>query len=294
MLKRHLFRKVSGFTGITHLLLAMTLFFLLLLFPLPFSKEFVHTTMSDLKYFIILLFIMSGAALIPDLDNDESTAGYQLGFVGSLIKVFMKTTAFMAFSLYHLKNDRKPKSMHRLLWHTPFVSICLLLYFSCFSPTGDSSFWDLASSVSGGKEFVVFIVNHTSTIVTLVAAYACGILGSNIILYWPMKLLPIGYKVKALVNNVVPLAIVVVLVTMPVGDLKYVGIAIGLGYLFHIIGDLISEGSVPVHWPIPWKGKAYNTPWILGPFQIRTGGIVNTLLNFVLLGINIFLLISLF
>lgn len=287
-------RKVKGFSGVTHLLLALTLFFLLFLIPIGSLVDFVGLAKSDIKYFLVVMIIIGGASLLPDLDNDESTAGYQLGFIGVVIKTVMKTIAYIIYSFYHLKNDREPKSMHRLFWHTPFVAFLIILYFMFLFPTGKESFVDMITKLFEDKDISLFLINNTSVFILIVVSYACTLLGSNVLLYWPLKLLPISYKIKSLINNIVPIVVMVVVCMMPLDQLRFIGLSIGLGYLFHILGDLISQGSVPVHWPIPYKGKAWNTPWILGPFQIKTGGIVNTILNFVLIGVNVVLLITIF
>lgn len=294
MIRVQLEKKRKGFSGITHVLLAITLFLVVLLFPVSIVSDFISLALSNTLYFLIFLFILSGASLLPDLDNDESTAGYHLGIIGSIIKTFMKTTAFVVYSLYNLPNDRPPKSMHRLLWHTPFVAILILIYFIYFTPQGDISYWSVLVGAFKNKDFADLFINHTSTTLTIILAYICGKLGSNILLYWVLKLLPIKRYIKSLISSIIPLIILFYLLVIPISQLKYIGIAIGLGYLFHIIGDLISQGSVPVHWPIPYKKQAWHNPWILGPFQIRTGGIVNTILNFILLGLNIVLLMKIF
>lgn len=292
MVNKILRKKVKGFGGVTHVLLAITLLLLMLIYPFPYFKDFVGMAQESTKYFLIFLFIVSGAALLPDLDNDESTAGYQLGIFGSLIKVFMKTTAYIVYSVYNLKNDQPPKSMHRLLWHTPLIGLLILLYFVYFSPEGNQSYWNLITSTISNGTYTSFAINHIVTTVIMIIAYLCAVLGSNIILYWPMKILPFGNFIKSMINNIVPILILIFLLNIPIYELQYIGIAIGLGYIFHLVGDIITQGSVPLIWPIPWNGKAWNKPNILGPFQIRTGGIVNTIINFVLLGLNLFLLIS--
>lgn len=286
--------KIKGFSGITHILLALTFFFIMMLIPIDIMKEFVRLSKGDIKYFLSFMIVISGAALLPDLDNDESTAGYQLGIIGAIIRVFMKTTAYIVFSLYNLKNDKKPVSMHRLLWHAPIIPILSIVYFTVFMPVSNLSYKSLLTSAFYNKTMIDFVINNTSTTIVVIAAYISCKLGSNVLLYWPMKILPIGYRTRSLINTIIPMLVMIFIVTIPITQLKYIGIAVALGYLFHILGDMVSQGSVPIHWPIPWSGRAWNKPAILGPFQIATGGIVNTLLNFVLLGFNIILLIKIF
>jgi hypothetical protein len=90
---------------------------------------------------------------------------------------------------------------------------------------------------------------------------------------------------------------------MPFKTLKLIGVAISLGYLFHIVGDVLTKGSSPIYFPIPTptktgkgiKFKFWCKPYILGgKFNITTGGAVNIILNFLLMGINLFLAWHLF
>ena len=83
---------------------------------------------------------------------------------------------------------------------------------------------------------------------------------------------------------------------MPFSKLKLICTAIVLGYLFHILGDILSKGSAPLFFPIPTpvktsKGLKFRFWWkpylFDGKFNITTGGAVNVILNFVLIGIDI-------
>ncbi len=51
-----------------------------------------------------------------------------------------------------------------------------------------------------------------------------------------------------------------------------VGLAFGLGYLSHLIGDAMTKHGVPLLWPLP--GQFHLLP---GPLRIRTGGPVENL-----------------
>ena len=287
-------QKVKAFSGITHVLLAVLLFLLLMMFPIPFLNEYVARLKSNIPLLFVSFIVLSGASLLPDLDNDVSTAGFQLGFIGSIMTTFMKSIAQMIYSLYNLKGDRPPKSMHRLFWHTPFVGILMIVFFWFKLPTGNLVFGEALVAAYKNKSLISFILANLSGFILILLAFISGHLGSNILLYWPLKLLPVGYRVKRIIEYLVPGFIFFYLFKATYTDLKFIGLSISLGYLFHIVGDAITKGSVPVIWPIPWKKQAWAKPRILGPFQIETGGLVNMILNFVFLILNVILMYKLF
>lgn len=281
-IKDELMRKRKGFSGVGHLTSSLMLMALCMLLPIPVISDALHTAQGNILLFIVCFFVLGGAALLPDLDNDVSSAGYSLGFFGSIMKGFMKSTATIVYQIFHMKNDRPPKSAHRLMWHAPIIGILLIILFGFNIPATDLTIFNaLQNAVDSGHIFQ-WIAQNAVLFVFILLVIASTLCGSNMILYWPMKILPVSNKVKKFADFVIPILIIFYIFTTSYANIRIIGICIGAGYLFHTLGDLITQGSVPVIWPIPafWKKQMYWSPWILGPFQIRTGGIINTILNF--------------
>lgn len=285
--------KRKGFSGVTHMLIALCLFMIILLIPIDLFKDYVTKLKSNIIFMVVAFTIIAGASLLPDLDNHESTAGYQLGFVGSIMKLFMTITSSIIFTLYRLKNDKEPVSMHRMFWHTPFSAMIFILLF-LFIPKSNQVFGDMIIKAFKNKNLIEFVFEFTTPMLCLFLGFVSSLLGSNMLLYWPLKLFHVDRRTKSLIHKIIPILILIFSFNLTLNELRYIGITIGLGYMFHIIGDLFSQGSVPIIWPIPIKGQAYWKPWILGPFQIRTGGIVNMILNYGLLVVNFILFYVIF
>lgn len=283
-ISRYLNKEVKGFTGITHALMSVALLLVVFIFLKGDAKDIL---LGDLQITIIAIIIAAGAALLPDLDNDESTAGYQLGFIGTFIGIFMKTTAMMIYNLHHTKKDRPPKSAHRLFWHTPFASALIFFAFWFFMPTGNESGWDFFKKGFDGN-ILEFLIENTTFLIGLFTIFISAMLGSDTALYWLFKLIKIRSFFKTLINSLLPIAVLILVILMPLDNIRMLTLVAALGYFFHILGDLLTQGSVAIVWPIPIKGQAWHQPWILGPLQIYTGGVVNTMMNFVFLGIIIF------
>ncbi len=103
-----------GFSGVNHVLIAIMLFFILLIIPVePFSgfiKSFLTSPLTGVMAFLVIC----GGALLPDLDllkaEGGSAAAWDLGIFGSIISSVMVTShiadSFDAFldMLYELSD----------------------------------------------------------------------------------------------------------------------------------------------------------------------------------------------
>lgn len=283
--------KVKGFMGFTHVQISFLLFLLIYLFPFDFVKSYVES-IKPLQIFFPVLFIVAGSALLPDLDNgsDKSTASYQLGFIGRLLSTGMQAICAIVLSLFRMKDDRKPVSMHRYLWHTPFVSISITLLFWFCIEDGNVPMYKLMMDAYKTGTIPMFLINNLPSIICIFVSFVAIKLGFNMLSFVPLKFIPIDMKAKLIIQNAAVAILTGMVFMMNASQLKFAGAAIGIGWLFHILGDAITQGSAPLIWPIPkfWGKKRmwwYN-PWILGPAQIYTGGLVNKIIDFALIGIN--------
>ena len=276
----------EGFSGITHCLIAICLFFLMWLIPINFSQQYVQTISTSPLFAIIIFFVIIGGALLPDLDSNPiqgggSTAIYQLGILGLILSTFMITISGAVYSILHGKGDSKPKSQHRMLFHTLLIPILFLIM--------------VLITVPNTNQILIQNISYNSTPQIFIAfcAIICVYLGANMALYKPLKLIgKQGYCQFVCLGFMLISAIMCF--QLPYSNLRLIGIAVGLGYIFHIVGDLITEGSSPIFFPIPLKIKGkwafWHKPYIIGhTLAIKTGGMANTILNFVFLSLDIFL-----
>lgn len=277
----------KGFQGLTHWLLSVFFFFLMWLVPWSFANDYINAINSSWLFAIIIFFVIGGASLLPDLDSSPlqgggSAAIYQLGILGDLLSVLCITISGIVYSIVHTRYDEKPKSQHRMLFHTLIIPIMVYIYSNFFIPnTSDKLINNLSLDNSG----------------LMVLAFFAGVsvyLGSNMLMYKLLKMIGKQRSTQFICLFIMLISVICIL-NMPYTQLKLVGTAVALGYLFHIISDLATKGSAPIFFPIPipnGKGKFrfWIKPYLLGSrFTITTGGVLNIILNFALFGINIFL-----
>lgn len=285
--KEELLKEHSGFQGLTHWLIAVLLFFLMWLIPWSFANNYIDAINDSALFALIIFFVIGGAAILADLDSSPlqgggSAAIYQLGFLGDILSLMCITVSAVVYSIVHTRYDDKPKSQHRMLFHAPIIPIAIYIYVRIFIPSNDSKLWSNIGIETAGIAFIVFLAG--------VSVY----LGANMLMYKLLKLIGKQYYTSK-VCMFIMVSSVLYMLNMPYSQLKLVGTAVALGYMFHILSDLLTEGSVPLFFPIPIPNKKGHLrfwwkPYILGyRLAITTGGVFNIILNFALFGINIFL-----
>ncbi len=295
-MKKFLKEEVEGFAGTTHVLIAILFLFLLVLFPTPFTQGYLKTITSDYLFFSVIFFTIAGASLLPDLDNNESTAKYHTGIFGELLTITMKITSSLAVSFTTMENDKKPKTQHRYLWHTIFISVCIMALLWFGIPSIGKSYLEIMKeqySSGGWQEIVVYNVDHSSLFLGVVFSLISLNMGFNVVTWRLFKIVP-WMIIKKWGPHLIQLGYIFLLLNMPLSRLEFVGLSVGIGYLFHNLGDLFSLGSIPLIWPIPafWKKQWWWKPYM--PFQLYTGGIANKILDVVLLFIDLLLFWKIF
>ena len=285
----------AGFSGWTHWLVATFLFFMLWMLPLSWSNEYVREISSSALFGFMAFMVLGGASLLPDLDSSPlqeggSTAIYQLGFLGQLLSLGCIVISSSVWNVLHTKNDKRPPSQHRMLFHSPIIPLFILIFNQMSYPNSSDTISSCGFMHSGGAAAIV--------IIGAISVY----LGASMLFY---KLLGLfgRQSMTQVLNIVLMLGFLLMAWGMPFSRLKLMGTTIALGYLFHILADLITKGSAPLFFPIPTpvktsKGLGWRLWWkpypFGGKFHITTGGAVNTVLNFALIGVDLFMFWMLF
>ena len=290
-LKKELNKEHQGFAGVTHWLIAILFFFLMWLTPINIAKQFISSISNNRMFTFIIFLAIGGASLLPDLDSSPlqeggSIAIYQLGILGRALSLICIVISSVVWSVMHTEHDEKPPSQHRMLFHSPFIALVLFVInkfgYEASSTTAASLGW---KSLPASVYVIIFI--------GAISVY----LGSSIFFYKILNL--IGKQRHTQFFSYIFMIIALWnMWKMPFSQLKLIGIAVSLGYLFHIIGDVFTKGSAPLFFPIPTpvktkKGIGFRMWWkpylMGGKFAIETGGTINIILNFVLTGANLFL-----
>lgn len=247
--------------GPTHSLSAVAIFLILLaLFPAFLFDKLLKT--QDIFVVLASIFIASGSALLPDLDNSKSTAKSTLGLLGTGLSWLMRTVALGVYHLTKTKYDNQDDNdPHRKFWHT-LVSVFVI--------------WLIVySTVSINKEILLpSPINKKVTI---------GFLFGMLWVYSSLRLSLsglFGYKVKKIQNKsaasslmltLVSLAVTVAILVLSPKDISYTWVAYvyGLGYLTHLLGDTLTRAGTPLLFPIKVKGKRWYNIRVVG---MKAGG----------------------
>lgn len=271
-------RSEDGFMGMTHALSAVAVMLVILVFKPDLMNTLFGST--SIPVFILMLLVVTGGALMPDLDNTQSSAKSSLGFVGQGISIFMRSTSPIIQSLFSTRRDKKPGddrfSAHRGFYHTFLCAI--LIGALCFFLCSDKIHINIGFVIDGRFFSIVlaFIGAHIA-LSTLFGSFMRKLKGSAGVL-------------GVIVPTLVSLLVVGLLWSMLPTDVSYsrIGVAFGLGWIIHIIGDMCTTQGVPALAPIPIKGKCWYDIRFL---PIEAGGTVeNYIITPVLIAVIIFTL----
>ena len=267
--------------GKTHSLVSIMLLCICLVIPIDLLQNTVWLLKENILFFIVGVIVLAGGALLPDLDNSQSSAGSTLGFMGSIVTIFMQSTSSIIWTLMHSKRDRPPMTPHRYFWHTLVASFSIICLFLFGLPNGNETILQAIRNDS----LIGFLTNNIVIVVFIFMVFMAVLCGSNMVL---SKIIKFFNLPKAL-NYICPVLVLIYIFTLNFSHLRVLGICIGLGYLFHCIEDFFADSGVPLLWPIPIAGHM----WFRCKFPItcQTGGIINTMIDFIVLAIDIILIV---
>lgn len=245
----------QGFMGMTHALSACALVLALIAFAPLFMEKVLGVW--QISFVALLCLALIGGALMPDLDNTNSSANSALGFVGDGISAVMRATAPIVKNMVHTKYDKDLDNPHRSFYHTGVSAIL----------------------VGGLGAAACAIPGMTGKICAMVLAF----IGAHVALSTLLKgaLKKAAGKSNKIIGALLPLVFSLAVVaalwftlpkTVPYWE---IGVAFGLGWLVHILGDMCTTSGVPILWPVPIRGKMWYDVRLL---KIKAGGAVENVL----------------
>lgn len=245
----------QGFMGMTHALSACALVLALIAFAPLFMEKVLGVW--QISFVALLCLALIGGALMPDLDNTNSSANSALGFVGDGISAVMRATAPIVKNMVHTKYDKDLDNPHRSFYHTGVSAIL----------------------VGGLGASACAITGMTGKICAMVLAF----IGAHVALSTLLKgsLKKAAGKSNKIIGALLPLVFSLAVVaalwftlpkTVPYWE---IGVAFGLGWLVHILGDMCTTSGVPLLWPVPIRGKMWYDVRLL---KIKAGGAVENVL----------------
>lgn len=279
---------LKGFMGKTHALLSIALLCICLLIPIDVFKETIWLLKDNIVFFCVGIVVTVGGALLPDLDNNRSSAGSTLGFMGSMFTTFMQSTSEMFWNIVHTKRERRPPTPHRYFWHTLVASIGVISLFYFGLPKGDVKILEDIKE----KGIGTWLQDNVVLLFFIIFLFMAVLCGSNMIMYRIIKF----FKLPKALNYISPTAMCGYLFFIDYTHLRILGICIGLGYMFHCIEDCFADTGVPILWPIPIKGQFWHRIkfFVTCKTDTEEPSLANTIVDIVALAVDISLIAIIF
>lgn len=206
----------------------------------------------QLPQVLLVAAVTAGWSLAPDLDHPGAVATRWGGWVTGWLSVGLRRLSAWAFAVTRTPRDRDSEGTHRHLSHT--VVFAAVVGGVTVVGTALSPWWGVLVPAAVG---------------TLLAARSLG--------RW------------VLVAGIVPVAWGLLVGGDELSPVRgWIGGAVALGCVVHILGDALTRAGVPLLWPVPIRGQRWfrvATPYVL---RFRAGGGLERLLLwpvFVLLGV---------
>lgn len=251
----------DGFMGRTHALSALAVVLSVFAFVPGLFYKFSNNHITALVMLTLVALVTSGGALLPDLDNTNSSAKSQLGLIGDILSVFMRATAPVIKTAIHSKYDNNLENPHRSFYHTTVSALLFggLFSFLCsplvninvfgkFTLTGRIMAIILAFiAIDLCLSTVIGSIWSSKNIIQIIASLGCSLGISFALLHFMPKTVP--YTI--------------------------VGVALGAGWFIHCLGDCFTTAGTPLLWPLKIKGKMWYDIRFL---KIKAGGMIE---NFV-------------
>lgn len=195
--------------------------------------------------------VCAGAALLPDLDQSGrvtsgkggATVANTFGRVSLFVAEAIEKVSLVVYSLTRMRHDPKRNNGHRTLTHTlPFaVGVGVLTTWAC---------------VAGGKWAVMGIL-----------FVMLGLALRGMFHTWAAKA---GWVLITILSSGAAYGAYLYL---PAGrGYPMLGVAVGVGCLVHLLGDVITSAGVPILWPIPTGRRMWRMIGVPNTVAVSVGG----------------------
>ena len=247
--------------GKTHATSAIALFLACVAFAPSLTERALGT--NDLWIVLMAAVVTAGASLIPDLDNTSSTARNSLGPVGHIASEAIRAASVFIQTFIRTSRDSDEPNAHRGAAHTiPAAAL----------------FGGLAVGLTSFKGEVTLpllgALSYGDIVAILVVFIMCHLALSGLFKPFMRKLgdsTPLG----ELFSFALSLAIAVVLYVQAPTEQGFwwLGVAIFVGCVVHILGDCFTTAGAPILFPLSafLKGKFW---WTTRFTSIKAGGVV--------------------
>lgn len=212
--------------------------------------------------------VFAGAALAPDMDSYTATVTKSFSFVGRILYHLANLVGLGVYNATRSKYDEPKTNGHRTFFHTGLSAILMGLLVSAATAAG-GSVDILGKAYSWGSIFALLIVAFCLQV------SMAGIFQTQ------LKKAKTGLG-PFIMAGVSIIGTVILSRFLPnpdnAGSYAWLGVAFGLGWLIHILGDLITKMGVPLLFPIKVKGHRWWDVSLPSFMRIEAGGTVENFL----------------
>lgn len=224
--------------------------------------------------------VCAGAALAPDIDSHSSTVVRSFGIFGKLAHHVADGLSVAVYAATSSRYDKPRENGHRTLFHTTAMAILVAVLVS------------LGSSLPGEVTIAgkVFALGQLFSLVIMGLFLHLGLAGifekqvkSARKKYGPYLLMAASAGLTALTAMALP------------ENEKYswLGLAVGIGWFMHLLGDMITKMGVPMAWPVKIRGKRWYDVTLPSFMRISADGTGNTVLLFLCTCVSILMILLL-
>ena len=203
------------------------------------------TGSNEVIIYILSIFLIAGASLLPDLDNTKSTAHSTLGPVGTVFSYFFRGTSKAIQSVFSTNRD-DTSNPHRGFWHT-LVSVAVVFFAVWGSVSIPVSFALFGVTITIGEIFAFIWTN-----LCMQLAFS-GAFSGFINKMFPKKARSAAVSILSVIFAVVA----IYFSANVVQSYGWIAYMVGFGYLAHLLGDALTTSGVPLFWPLKIKGKLW-------------------------------------
>lgn len=203
--------------------------------------------------------VTAGAALAPDIDSHSSTVVNSFGVIGKGAHHAANGASVSVYNATRSRYDKPRTNGHRTLFHTGVVAIgagLLTSFLGSISATVDI----MGKTFTWGQVFslvIMFIFTHLA----LAGLFEKQVKSARK-KYGPYLMMLASAVLTLITAKFLP----------ENNTYGWLGLAVGLGWFIHLLGDAITKMGVPVVFPIKIKGKRWWDVTLPSMLRITAGG----------------------
>lgn len=226
----------------------------------------VTQTVPNVPTLVMGTIVFTGAALAPDIDSYSATVTKSFGIFGRLIYFISNIISLFFYNISRSRYDEPKTNGHRTFFHTTIAAILAggLVALATLS-TGEVVIWD--KTYSWGQVFALIVMAFCLHL-ALAGVFQKQLKNAKRG-FGPYLLMAASWVTTLIISRILP---------DPDGTYAWLGLAFGLGWYIHLLGDFITKMGVPLLWPIPIRGHRWWDVSLPSFMRIEAGGTVENVL----------------